>query len=79
MDFCWCDVLVGYMILTQEERSKFCCYLEQQIHDTSILLEQLKPRGPGFTNILATQMRTEMMAEKIVLGKLRSFSTETIK
>ncbi len=65
------------MLLTQEERVKFCEWLRQDIESSTKILGQLDRLGSGYAEI-RKRMAVEMMAEKIVLKKLESTESQTL-
>ncbi len=57
--------------LSQDERTKFADWLEQDATSSKLLIEQLTSLGtPG--EAVAGRMKTEMKAAIIILSKLRS-------
>jgi len=62
--------------LTQEERDKFATYLEQEVESSKQLIEQMK-HIPN-TEAMASALTAEMLAERVVAGKLRSIETQSV-
>lgn len=61
--------------LTQTERDRFASYLEQEAESDEALVAQLEKIGPKG---LATKYRTEALAAKIIVAKLRMTHEESL-
>lgn len=63
------------LFLTQIERDRFASYLEQEAESDDALVVQLEKIGPKG---LATKYRTESLAAKIIVAKLRMTHDESL-
>jgi len=67
------------MILTDEEKRKFIRYLQEDIYDEELMISQLEKNPSLALEALAKQRKVEVMASKIVLKKLQSWTTVSIE
>ena len=64
------------VLLTPKEREKFASWLEQDIESAKLIIEQLA-KLPG-NDVMTSHAKQEVVAEIIVLKKLRSVEEVTI-
>lgn len=65
------------MILTHEERKKFCKYLELRIHDNDLIIKQMENLRPPHEVLIRT-FRVKNEAIMVVLSDLLAAETMNI-
>ena len=66
------------MLLTAEERCRFCEWLRQDIESSKAIIGQMEKLGMPGTEALVKKMHTEATAEAIVLWILETTEMQTI-
>lgn len=66
------------MILSDEERAKFCQWLECNIASSLGILEQFKKLSFGVDELVRRE-KIEFAASKVILAKLQSMESQTVR